>query len=382
VIKGKLKYMAPEQASGNAIDHRADLFAVGVMLWEAMTGDRRFPNDFNDVAAYSRVQSGAMPETPDATRLGYPAELNDILKRALAPDPAERYQTAHEFHEDLEEALRTMPPCSLKELGADAAVAFTRERLEIGAVVEKCLRGFAPERTSAKGSDDSPTSSDEVPTVRPPRGTGSNIDRPEKALPALAPLPRDLMEAGAASGLAQNGSTQHSLVARSLAHLKPAPSANARVAAVVALGLGLAFVAAWRGPGPAGRAVGASGEVAPSAPRAEARVQSGPASPSSEPESAVPAIEPRGAPVEASAPVAMGDTPMPPAPSQSVRAPAAPARATQTRSRSAAPVTDAAASPASPATAAPAAPTPSGERPVGPRSSPKVQLERDNPWKD
>jgi serine/threonine-protein kinase len=373
VIKGKLKYMAPEQASGSAIDHRADLFSVGVMLWEAMTGQRRFPNDFSDVAAFSRVSAGAMPETPDATALGYSPAFNDILKRALAPDPAERYPTADAFHADLEAAIRAMPPCSLKELGAEAAVTFTPERLQVGAVVEKYLRMFVPEAASiAPGA----AKADEVPTVRPPRQAGSSLDR-ESSLPALGPLPRDLMlEESTGLGLPHNGLTQHSLVARSVPHVKAGPSINTRVlAAVGALGLVIAFVGAWRMPGPAARTVGASGEGAAGAPRAEPRVQSVPVSPSLEPESAVPAVEPRGAPVETRAT----------APDESALAPAAPSRAPQTRTRkgapSPAPTADATASPASSTTAAPTVPKPTLDRPVGPRASPpKVQLERDNPW--
>src|SRR5580692_7078687 len=97
VIKGKLTYMAPEQALGDPVDGRADIYSVGVMLWEALTGRRRFPADLSDVAMFTRAASGEVPEAPPAETLGLPPEINAIINRSLAPKREDRYQSAGEL---------------------------------------------------------------------------------------------------------------------------------------------------------------------------------------------------------------------------------------------------------------------------------------------
>jgi serine/threonine protein kinase len=370
VIKGKLKFMAPEQAGGRDVDGRADLFAVGVMLWEAMTGRRRFPPDTTDVTVYSSVALGTMPETPDATTLGYPAELNDILKRALAPEPVDRYQTAGAFHADLDAAIQKLQPCSLKDLGADAAETFWEEREKVNAVVEKRLRVIASADAAVTDVDQKPPpSSNALPTVLPPHGTGSTARKAEAELLAL----------GAAQGSTttrdarrrsppDDGSTQHGLVARDLASLRPIPSSRSRLAiGIGVLGVVLAFVGVWRvrtTPHPGG------GESTSSVPASVAEPPSAEVSPTLL--APPPATSPLDVPVAA--------------PSGSERAGGPPSHVATTRPHkglvAAPPITpEAPASPSASASAPPAVPKPDVERAIAPRSStPKVQLERDNPW--
>jgi serine/threonine-protein kinase len=169
VIKGKLTYMAPEQAFGDPVDARADLYAVGVMLWEALMGRRRFPAGLSDAAMFTRVASGEMPEKPNAAERGLPSELDAIILRALAPKPEDRFQTAGELHAALDATVRMMEPVSVRELGALLAVAFAEERQSIRQVIEDQFRRMESGRPTPMVAG--PPA---LPTVHPPRGTHSS----------------------------------------------------------------------------------------------------------------------------------------------------------------------------------------------------------------
>jgi len=176
VIKGKLTYMSPEQTFGDPVDSRADLYAVGVMLWEALTGRRRFPPGLSDAAMFSRVASGEIPDTPRAASLGYPDEIDVIVAKALAPKRDDRFQSAGELHDALDAALRKVPPASLRDLGAMLAESFRQERQRIRHVIEEQFRRIdaAPPSPSAAGLTAA------LPRVQAPWGGGDSIihDRP------------------------------------------------------------------------------------------------------------------------------------------------------------------------------------------------------------
>jgi serine/threonine-protein kinase len=94
-IKGKLSYMAPEQVTQRDVDRRADVFALGCVLYEATVGERPFHG--NDAVA-TLYQLLEQPLVLPSTRLhGYPADLEAIVRRALERDPAQRYQSAEEL---------------------------------------------------------------------------------------------------------------------------------------------------------------------------------------------------------------------------------------------------------------------------------------------
>ncbi|MFH1811176.1 MAG: protein kinase [Pseudomonadota bacterium] len=102
-LKGKLRYMSPEQAQGNELDRRSDLFALGVILFELTTGQRPFDGktEFDILEAIVRRD----PPDPGTLVEGYPAALAQILKRVLVKDPAQRFQTALELQLELERFL-------------------------------------------------------------------------------------------------------------------------------------------------------------------------------------------------------------------------------------------------------------------------------------
>jgi serine/threonine-protein kinase len=142
VIKGKLTYMAPEQARGDVVDARADLYAVGVMLWEAVTGRRRWPKGLSQPALFTRLASGEPPESPNAAAFGLPSEIDAVVLRAMAPKPQDRYQSAAEFREALEIAVRTLQPASLRAMGSTLGVAFEESRQRLRDVVEEQFRAI------------------------------------------------------------------------------------------------------------------------------------------------------------------------------------------------------------------------------------------------
>jgi eukaryotic-like serine/threonine-protein kinase len=99
VVKGKFGYLSPEAAWGQPVDHRTDLFAVGIILWEMMTGRRLFYGE-TDWATIELVREARMPSI-SAVNPQVDAELESIVRKALARDPADRYQTAAELGDAL-----------------------------------------------------------------------------------------------------------------------------------------------------------------------------------------------------------------------------------------------------------------------------------------
>ncbi|HEY0708918.1 MAG TPA: serine/threonine-protein kinase [Polyangia bacterium] len=104
IIKGKLAFMSPEQASGNELDARSDLFSVGTMLYLLVTGKRPFEAP-TDLEVVLRVrQNSFIP--PLVANPNLPPAVVRIIEHAMKRDPAERYQTGEEFLLDLESAQR------------------------------------------------------------------------------------------------------------------------------------------------------------------------------------------------------------------------------------------------------------------------------------
>lgn len=96
---GKLGYMPPEQVLGENVDHRADIFALGVVLYEMCLGKRLFRGKADDVKR--RILEGDIP-APTFVDPSFPPQLEAIVMRALEPDPAERYQNCDHLFRDLD----------------------------------------------------------------------------------------------------------------------------------------------------------------------------------------------------------------------------------------------------------------------------------------
>ena len=100
-IVGTVAYMSPEQAEGKPVDHRSDIFSLGVMLYELATGERPFKGD-----THVSLLSSILRDTPrSVTELkpAAPRELSRIIKRCLVKDPEYRYQSAKDLRNELRE---------------------------------------------------------------------------------------------------------------------------------------------------------------------------------------------------------------------------------------------------------------------------------------
>ena len=99
MLKGKFSYMSPEQVSGQPIDRRSDIFSLGVVFFEMLTGKRLFLGK-NDVETLEKIRKAEVLP-PSVFNSAVPPELDRIVMKALAKDREERYQWASEFAEDL-----------------------------------------------------------------------------------------------------------------------------------------------------------------------------------------------------------------------------------------------------------------------------------------
>ncbi len=108
VMPGTPDYMAPEQVQGHTIDARADVYALGCVLYTALTGQVPYPRD-NDAARYM-AHIGAAPPSLAAVVEGLPGELDRVVARALAKDPADRYPSAGDLGRAAVAALASRKP--------------------------------------------------------------------------------------------------------------------------------------------------------------------------------------------------------------------------------------------------------------------------------
>lgn len=107
-VMGTATYFSPEQAQGLDVDARSDLYALGVVLYEMLTGVVPFAAESPVSVAYKHVREEAMPITERNPKLS--AAMQTVVARAMAKDPNNRYQSANEFREDLLRVRRGRMP--------------------------------------------------------------------------------------------------------------------------------------------------------------------------------------------------------------------------------------------------------------------------------
>jgi serine/threonine-protein kinase len=189
-LKGRVSYMAPEQAMSLPVDRRADLFAVGILLWEAATGEK-FWGDRSEIQILHHLSKGELPQVR-AIPEHFPAALRPICLKALAVDPAQRHATAAEFQADLERVLQAEAHAvSARDVGEKVAELFADKRAEMREMIEQQLnglrltdRGGSLHRPAPSLFRDSSTASHErrsSHTMRPVEG-----DRPPSSSTVLA----------------------------------------------------------------------------------------------------------------------------------------------------------------------------------------------------
>jgi serine/threonine protein kinase len=108
VILGTVSYMSPEQAQGRPVDHRSDIFSLGLVLYEALTGTRPFPGKSAIDTLHAIINDEPVSVVERNPRV--PPAAAEILEKALAKEPAERYQSAADLALDLKRAARSPVP--------------------------------------------------------------------------------------------------------------------------------------------------------------------------------------------------------------------------------------------------------------------------------
>jgi serine/threonine protein kinase len=147
-VKGKRAYMAPEQIAGDAVTPQADVYAMGVILWEMLAAERLFCGD-NESALAASVLAG-VKEPPSRHTPGLPAALDALVMRAVARNPEERFASAQEMAEAL---VRVVTPALSADVGRwveDLAHAALAERGAQLADLENASGGSAPESTGGE----------------------------------------------------------------------------------------------------------------------------------------------------------------------------------------------------------------------------------------
>ncbi len=129
ILKGKFGYMSPEQAEGEELDARTDIFSTGVVFYELITGERLFVAD-NEINTLKKIKECNVP-APSKVNPLIDAELEAIVMKALARYRIERYQNCYDMHEDLIRYLhKRFPANTSMKLSRSIKELFTKEIIE------------------------------------------------------------------------------------------------------------------------------------------------------------------------------------------------------------------------------------------------------------
>jgi serine/threonine-protein kinase len=185
LLKGKVAYMSPEQAAGAPLDRRADIFAVGVMLWEAATGRRFWAGMENDMQILRALLNGQVGTSRDRTMAEIPGQLQHVIAKATAPRPTHRYESAAALLFDLRGALSS---CGVHWLGAQEIGNFTgdlfkedRAKLQasVDEALELCRRPDSGIHATGSGSGEQTAGEARpLPTLEPGKADATPSDAP------------------------------------------------------------------------------------------------------------------------------------------------------------------------------------------------------------
>jgi serine/threonine protein kinase len=147
VLKGKVAYMSPEQAMGGRIDQRADLFAMGIVLWELLARQRLMTGE-SAANTLHKLMNEPIPRV-SAAMPGIDPELEAIVGKALEKDPQYRWQSAAEMRDALEAWLRSNPrPARQEEVGRKMLYLFSNVREEVQRQVQRHMAAITHASTT------------------------------------------------------------------------------------------------------------------------------------------------------------------------------------------------------------------------------------------
>jgi serine/threonine protein kinase len=128
-LRGKLLYMSPEQAWGRPIDRRSDVFSLGIVLYEMVTETKPFIGAGSELSILELVRQCVITPAREINPR-VPEALDRVIMKALARDPAERYQDAGQMQRGLDRFLRERPPVSARDLARFLELLFDRSERE------------------------------------------------------------------------------------------------------------------------------------------------------------------------------------------------------------------------------------------------------------
>jgi serine/threonine-protein kinase len=150
-VKGKVRYMAPEQFTGSKITPATDVYASGIVLWEALTLRRLFESE-SDVATMYQVMKGK--HDPPSLFAEIPAELDEIVSKALSLDPAARFRSAEEMAQAIEACVAAVRASQVAGWVKMHASVLLQSRGALVAELERELGPADSERASAGSEPD------------------------------------------------------------------------------------------------------------------------------------------------------------------------------------------------------------------------------------
>jgi serine/threonine protein kinase len=164
-FKGKIRYMPPEQFAVEGVDRRADVFALGAVLWEAVVGKKLWTGT-TDSDVISNVVAGSIP-MPRDVKPDVDERLDAIVRRALAHDKEARYDSCRALKEDLEDYVRTVESASLNDVSTYVSMLFAETRSERTHLIEEQLARIGANKDRLFEGDDSSIAGDAPSGQRP-----------------------------------------------------------------------------------------------------------------------------------------------------------------------------------------------------------------------
>lgn len=171
ILKGKLSYFSPEQAWGKSVDHRSDIFSLGIVLYEMLTEKRLFKAE-NEIAIIEKIRKDEI-QPPSLIKSVFSKTMDDILLKALARNPDDRFQNAGDFEEALTRFLNTSGGSpTAKDLSSYISSLYPFEIQMNKQEFEKIARiesKVLAENASRQQTEIEPVPRKNVPSSTPPR---------------------------------------------------------------------------------------------------------------------------------------------------------------------------------------------------------------------
>lgn len=188
VLKGKMSYMAPEQARCQTIDRRADLFIIGIVLWEILAG-RRMWKGVPDADVMRSLLAGRLPSL-QALRPDVPPDLARVCDRALALGTDGRYTTAAELRSDLLACLeRAGKRPSTEEVGQFISSLFAEPRARFKTVIERQITSLRSAESAPLLDMQSSSPQSGPQSIRTPQSGAPTPTPPSASTSQSNPLP-------------------------------------------------------------------------------------------------------------------------------------------------------------------------------------------------